>query len=136
MFNDLIKEYIEETFLHYVKVSGEENLTLEPIEDIPFYRALTNIAKSVLEHTSEKVGFKETILYHWFITKIMGETFKSIFEFPEYRLGQAIFNICNEDFPKETYKVMQTVDCFYDDDNCAKFLEYVYEEIKPTMLEG
>lgn len=51
---------------------------------------------------------------------------------PEYRFGQAVFNIIDKEYSGIARKVqfVDGVDCFYDDSNIDSFLWCCYNRIK------
>ena len=52
--------------------------------------------------------------------------------YPEYRFGQAVFNIIDKEYSGIARKVqfVDGVDCFYDDSNIDSFLWCCYNRIK------
>lgn len=116
---------LEESFKHYLKIYYENNVFIYKIntDDIEFGNKLVEIYKYVLDKYFSLFSKGENTAKNFlnFVCILIKNSLKEMRKYPEYRLGQAIFN--------ESYRILNhnlagsENDCFYKDDKIINFLE-------------
>ena len=127
-----IAEQLQDAFLSYIQIDVENNSYLYRIntEDIVLGNKLETICKYIFNtyfHIYDK-EIAENFLH--FMCTLVEHSLLEIRKYPEYRLGQAIFN--ESDRLLHHNLAGSKNDCFYDDDKVVDFLRDLEKIINET----
>ena len=127
-----IAEQLQDAFLSYVKIDVENNTYFYRIntEDIEFGNKLESICKYIFNRYFQIYDKEIAENFMKFMCILVEHSLLEIRKYPEYRLGQAIFN--ESDRLLHHNLAGSKNDCFYDDNKIIDFLKDLEKIINET----
>lgn len=128
-----IAEQLQDAFLSYVKIDVENNTYFYRIntEDVKLGNKLESICKYIFNRYFQIYDKEIAENFMKFMCILVEHSLSEMRKYPEYRLGQAIFN--ESDRLLHHNLAGSKNDCFYDDNKIIDFLkdlEKIINEIK------
>ena len=127
-----IAEQLQDAFLSYIKIDVENNACLYKIntEDAEFGNKLESICKYIFSRYFQIYDKEIAENFIKFMCILVERSLLEMRKYPEYRLGQVIFNESDEILHHNLAGSKN--DCFYDDNKIVAFLKDLEKIINET----